>query len=603
MLDENNSTQENELFTRAYVEYNNEKYDESLNTLRELENISPKHKTKIKHNCAVIAFSKSNSINFQELLKTLNELYEEEIENAKLNSSGVCFTPIANYNKAIIYYNRSLHRTGIKYLLPVVEKLESFEENFALLVSTLMLRLLLASQQLNRAQHFLALLQIKFPRIADSLLPDENFTDKQLLEDFKLLAMLTNVLNRRTVAIPDDGSLEFSALKARQYYIMKDFQMAAKQLKIINTESNENNTDTDILKTCIANNMGIIHLRVRHYAIAAKFFQNAITFDKQIASNMRNIPLYDISSARSCEILYNLGISMLHLRRPKEAFQCFLVPLKFYHSNPRFWTRMAEACIMEHEMKLLLEDKKPMVSSVVNIGSRRKYILKPTPRTMYPPSTQCAVLPEPTMEFAILCLRNALTLTKFYKSSFSEQNEEGGGTENQNWKEVIDNNFCTPSAPISKDALDRMLSAIYTAYSYVSIRLGDYVTALEMARECSKSEKLSDAHKMLVKLYSGQALIMMDKIGEARSYLDPQFVNGLNAFDFETKDWQVKSLEAAQNVVRYNLAVAFALQGDFDGTSRLLNTCTHPVVIAKTMALKIYVDIKTGKYCKFEKSS
>lgn len=105
-----------------------------------------------------------------------------------------------------------------------------------------------------------------------------------------------------------------------------------------------------MLNTCIANNMGVIHLRVRHYAIAAKFFQDAITFDKRIAANMRNVSLYQMSTARTCEILYNLGIAMLHLRRPKEAYNCFFVPLKSYHNNPRLWFRISEACIMDHEM-------------------------------------------------------------------------------------------------------------------------------------------------------------------------------------------------------------------------------------------------------------
>lgn len=104
------------------------------------------------------------------------------------------------------------------------------------------------------------------------------------------------------------------------------------------------------LNTCIANNMGIIHLRVRHYALAAEFFQSAINFDKRIASNLKSAALHHLSAPRSREVLYNLGISMLHLKRPKEAFQCFLMPLKTYHRNPRLWFRIAEACIMENEM-------------------------------------------------------------------------------------------------------------------------------------------------------------------------------------------------------------------------------------------------------------
>lgn len=100
----------------------------------------------------------------------------------------------------------------------------------------------------------------------------------------------------------------------------------------------------------IANNMGVIHLRVRHYAIAAKFFQHAMMFDRIVASNLRNIDMHKMSTAHSCEILYNLGIAMLHLRRPSDAFHCLLGPLKTYHNNPRLWFRIAEACIMEHDL-------------------------------------------------------------------------------------------------------------------------------------------------------------------------------------------------------------------------------------------------------------
>lgn len=128
-------------------------------------------------------------------------------------------------------------------------------------------------------------------------------------------------------------------------------------------------TVTPQLSTCIANNMGVIHLRVRHYAIAAKFFQNALRFDQQLAANLRQSTLQTMSSASSCEIMYNLGIAMLHLRRPKEAFQCFLVPIKQYHNNPRLWHRMAEACIMEQETVSREREEKELEEVKINISS------------------------------------------------------------------------------------------------------------------------------------------------------------------------------------------------------------------------------------------
>lgn len=96
--------------------------------------------------------------------------------------------------------------------------------------------------------------------------------------------------------------------------------------------------------------------------------------------------------------------------------------------------------------------------------------------------------------------------------------------------------------------------------------------------------------RMLAHMYAGEALIMMDRLAEARPFLEPTFVSTLNTFDFETKDWQVKSLDAAQNVMRYNLAVASTLQGDFDMARNLLVNCSHPLIASKVFALKVYID-------------
>lgn len=98
--------------------------------------------------------------------------------------------------------------------------------------------------------------------------------------------------------------------------------------------------------------MGVIHLRVRHYAIASQFFQYAIHFDNKITENMKDSSILNIGASKKPELMYNLGIAMLHLQRPKEAFECFLVPLKVYQNNPRLWLRVAEACIMLQEKVL-----------------------------------------------------------------------------------------------------------------------------------------------------------------------------------------------------------------------------------------------------------
>lgn len=99
------------------------------------------------------------------------------------------------------------------------------------------------------------------------------------------------------------------------------------------------------------------------------------------------------------------------------------------------------------------------------------------------------------MAFAALSLRNALCLIQHYLNELESEEFMLNEYENNNWKTTKDNNFCMPSSPVTKETFGILLSSIYAAYSYVSLRLGDYVTALQMAENLLKSDALSDAHK------------------------------------------------------------------------------------------------------------
>lgn len=47
--------------------------------------------------------------------------------------------------------------------------------------------------------------------------------------------------------------------------------------------------------------------------------------------------------------MFNMGISLLHARKPEEAFDCLIEAVQTYHMNPRLWLRLAECCIMTHK--------------------------------------------------------------------------------------------------------------------------------------------------------------------------------------------------------------------------------------------------------------
>ncbi|KAH8382259.1 hypothetical protein KR009_002584 [Drosophila setifemur] len=605
------------LLCQAHDQFVNAEFDQCLELLQELETRGESSCPVLRHNRAVVTYHRSGCTQHAVLLKELEELTTDADapgEGGLSLKQGAAGATVARYNRAVIYYHRHMYGTALEKLSPLVSRLEALEKSMSALVATLQLQLLLATNQLNRAEAFLEYLQFQLNLVGTA--PTNNPTAEEAANasassppnnavvaapgggssaegspsvvggSLQLLQWLTLVLNRKPLAITEDGSPEYAALKAQQYYIMKDFQMAAKQLMRINNECTQAGTVTPQLSTCIANNMGVIHLRVRHYAIAAEFFQNALNFDQQLARNLRKSSLQTMTSARSSEILYNLGVAMLHLRRPKEAFQCFLVPVKQFHSNPRLWLRMAEACIMEHEAKLAEEERQ------VQPGAA-----SPSPSKPYVP--QSAGVPEPTLEFAALCLRSALSLTLSHKASFhmtpippdDAEAPDPKDTTQDSWRQPQDNNFCNPSKPVSLESMDNMLAAIYAAHSFVSLRLDDHVTALEMAEELLACERLSDAHKLLGHMYAGEALMLMDKAAEARDHLDPTFVGTLNAFDLETRDWQLKSLDAAQNVMRYNLAVAMVLQKDLPQARTLLASLNHSLVGSKAMALRRFIDL------------
>jgi len=60
-------------------------------------------------------------------------------------------------------------------------------------------------------------------------------------------------------------------------------------------------------------------------------------------------PLYTLGSNKSYELMYNLGVSLLHAGRPIQAFDCLTEAVQVYHMNPRLWLRLAECCVMAHK--------------------------------------------------------------------------------------------------------------------------------------------------------------------------------------------------------------------------------------------------------------
>lgn len=118
------------------------------------------------------------------------------------------------------------------------------------------------------------------------------------------------------------------------------------------------------------NNMACLHARMRRYESAISLFARAVETAK---TEERVSESKDDNSARvaleetllsgdfgimeqrpspMANIMLNAGLTYLQSRQPARALQALYQACRVHRHRPRVWLRMAEACIMAHEMKV-----------------------------------------------------------------------------------------------------------------------------------------------------------------------------------------------------------------------------------------------------------
>lgn len=171
---------------------------------------------------------------------------------------------------------------------------------------------------------------------------------------------------------------------------------------------------------------------------------------------------------KTSEILFNLGLSKLYLKKPKEAFDCLLLSLRIYNNNPRLWLRVAEACIMHHKLQENDTNTK--------ITKRKRKIFHDSS------NASSRAIPAPTIEFASFCLSNCLKLLEDYETQILE-------IEDDDWKNV-QYNICNPSFNMTPNSLNKLFASAYLNSSFVALELGDYINALKFSKSLSKCQNI-----------------------------------------------------------------------------------------------------------------
>lgn len=261
--------------------------------------------------------------------------------------------------------------------------------------------------------------------------------------------------------------------------------------------------------------------------------------------------------------MYSLGVSLLHAGQASVAFDCFMEAAQKLHNNPKLWLRVAECCIYCHKpvsvsyacipscnSKInyfsyhfqtnevdfnIPKRRKDLVQKIVGTGIYRKIILASSlsKDVKYHSEGFPSAIPQLTLEFASLCLKNAL----FLLPNNNELNVPVATIANSQTMPLSltagHNLGAQHSTLMSQataiEALNLRISVL-AASAYVCLCLGDYVIALEHAKSLLNINKLPGAYRMLGNLYAAESLIFMDKISEAIEYLKPENIQDLNTF-------------------------------------------------------------------------
>ncbi|XP_030886422.1 CCR4-NOT transcription complex subunit 10 [Leptonychotes weddellii] len=440
-------------------------------------------------------------------------------------------------------------------------------------------------------------------------------------------------------------------LKSNFEYLRGNYRKAVKLLNSSNIAEHPGFMKTgECLRCMFWNNLGCIHFAMSKHNLGIFYFKKALQENDGVCAQLSagstdpgkkfsGRPMCTLLTNKRYELLYNCGIQLLHIGRPLAAFECLIEAVQVYHANPRLWLRLAECCIAankgtaEQETKGL-PSKKGIVQSIVGQGYHRKIVLasQSIQNTVYNDG-QSSAIPVASMEFAAICLRNALLLLPEEQQDPKQENgsknsnQLGGNTESSESSETCSSKShdgdkfipAPPSSPLRKQELENLKCSILACSAYVALALGDNLMALNHADKLLQQPKLSGSLKFLGHLYAAEALISLDRISDAITHLNPENVTdvslgissneqdqGSDKGENEAMESSGKrapqcypsSVTSARTVMLFNLGSAYCLRSEYDKARKCLHQAAsmiHPKEVPpEAILLAVYLELQNG---------
>ncbi|XP_028984442.1 CCR4-NOT transcription complex subunit 10 isoform X3 [Betta splendens] len=662
--------QEKEMAACAYEAFLAGKYDESFKHLDALQELN-KDNYKIAMNKAVVEFYK----NAQTTTGTLRQILmamKNQVHTSAEDVDGLddVENSLLYYNQAIIYYHMRQYTEAISIGEKLYQFLEPFEEKFALALCFLLVDLYLLTFQPEKALHLLAVLDKLSVQGSnkngkaesrDGANQKAEFTAmidaaKSKMHQYKVRAYIQMKSSKackreiKSVMNTSGNSAPSLFLKSNFEYLRGNYRKAVKLLNSSNIAEHPGPIKTGECVRCMFwNNLGCIHFAMGKHNLGIFYFKKALQENDHTCAQLGDggngqskkftgIPMCALLANKRYELLYNCGIQLLHIGRPLAAFECLMEAVQVYHSNPRLWLRLAECCISankggsEQESKGL-PCKKGIVQSIVGQGYHRKIVLasQTTQNTIYSEG-QSAAIPVASMEFAAICLRNALLLlpehqhqdakTENGSKSSSQSGSTESGSENSDacsGKGQDADKFLSaaPSSPLRKQEVENLRCSILACSAYVALALGDNLIALNHAEKLLYQTKVSGSLKFLGHLYAAEALISLDRISDAISHLNPENVTDVSMGvltsehdqasdkgDEPVESWKQmplcypSSVTSARAMMLFNLGSAYCLRSEYDKARKCLHQAASMVnakeIPPEAILLGVYLELQNG---------
>ncbi|XP_020848867.1 CCR4-NOT transcription complex subunit 10 isoform X3 [Phascolarctos cinereus] len=658
--------QEKELSSNAFQAFVAGNYEACLQHLACLQDIN-KDDYKIILNTAVAEFCKNEQTTTDHLRATLNQL-KNQVHSAVEEMDGLddVENSMLYYNQAVILYHLRQHTEAISVGEKLYQFIEPFEEKFAQAVCFLLVDLYVLTYQAEKALHLLAVLEKMISQGNNHRNGRNNESGnttgkegsnhkadsgalieaaKSKIHQYKVRAYIQmkslKACKREIKSVMNTAgnSAPSLFLKSNFEYLRGNYRKAVKLLNSANIAEHPGFMKTgECLRCMFWNNLGCIHFAMGKHNLGIFYFKKALQENDTVCAQLgagstdpgkkfSGRPMCTLLTNKRYELLYNCGIQLLHIGRPLAAFECLIEAVQVYHSNARLWLRLAECCIAankgtsEQETKGL-PSKKGIVQSIVGQGYHRKIVLasQSIQNAVYNDG-QSSAIPVASVEFAAICLRNALLLLPEDQQDPKQENgskashQMGGGAENAESQETCSSKShdgdkfipAPPSSPLRKQELENLRCSILACSAYVALALGDNLMALNHADKLLQQPKLSGSLKFLGHLYAAEALISLDRISDAITHLNPENVtdvslgissNEQDQAGKQTPQCYPSSVTSARTMMLFNLGSAYCLRSEYDKARKCLHQAAsmiHPKEIPpEAILLAVYLELQNG---------